>query len=147
MRRWFIRTQWSGTVEKILENCCKMYKRCYSAGKLVNWSDGADEEKTAGYCQILHWVSAWSSFLLQWPYRSKSMSNENPGRKHIEWHREFKENLDLSTVLKYQKLIQSWLLSLDPSNTSGCIPRDALTWNMCFHCQDKSYILTFMSQH
>lgn len=30
-----------------------MWKRCYSAGKLVNWSEGADEEKTAGYCQIL----------------------------------------------------------------------------------------------
>lgn len=49
-----IRTaQWSGRAEKIMENR-KIYKRCYSAGKLVNWSEGADEEKTAGHCQILN---------------------------------------------------------------------------------------------
>lgn len=33
------------------------------------------------------------------------MCNENPGREHTEQHREFKENRDLQTVLKYQLII------------------------------------------
>lgn len=50
MRKWFIRTaQRSRVVQKILTNCCKMQKRCYLAGKLVNCSEGEDKEKIVGY--------------------------------------------------------------------------------------------------
>lgn len=134
MRRWSIRTaQCSCAVQKILANCCKMQKRCYSAGKLVNWSEGEDKVKMVGYCQILICMQVWSFFLTVIPQiqicvcaitiMHHATSDEiNCWRECTEWYREFKENLSLKSTLRCQ-LMQSWLLSLKPSNTSSCILR------------------------
>lgn len=148
MRRWSIRTAQRGrAAQKILANCCKIRKRCHSAGKLVNWSEREDEDKTVGYCYMF--ICMQDSFFatvipqIQICLRAirivlhATSDKITHWREHTEQHRGFKENLNLKTML----------LSLKPSNTSSCIPGDVLTWNIYFQCCYKSYILTFRLQH
>lgn len=148
MRRWSIRAAQHGhAVQKILANCSKIRKRCHSAGKLVNWSEREDKDKTVGYCYIS--ICMQDSFFATVIPQIQiclcairivlhaTSDKINHRREHTEQYRGFKENLNLKTTR----------LSLKPSNTSSCIPGDVLTWNIYFQCYYKSYILTVKLQH
>lgn len=149
--------------QKILANCCKMQKRCYLAGRLVNWSEGEDKEKIVGYAVWNRQTAKYQStckpdlfcysdptdsklytcnqkpcFMLHHQMKSTIGQNVQNDIGNSESKFEHYAEMPANTIL---------LLSLKPWNTSSYIPRDVLTWNIYFHCRYKFYILTFKFQH